>query len=87
LDNEISGIKLQVTYRITDSIEKDIETHKNDHDPKELWLAYMDLWNALGAAGLPEKEVIIQKEKYFIGIHFRGIEELIHDAETMKTVV
>jgi hypothetical protein len=36
---------------------------------------------------LPEKEVKNHREMYFKAIHFRGIEELIHDAETMKTVV
>jgi len=87
LIERIKGIKLEVTYRPTKEIEEFIEKHKTDEDPKDLWLAYMDLWNANGASAVPKNRVEAQRKKYFKGIHFRGVEELIREGEANKEKV
>lgn len=66
---------------------KSIEDHKNDKDTKELWLAYMDLWNANGASGIPEDKKIQQREKYFQGIKFRTVENLIEEGKIKKGIL
>ena len=78
---------MNVTYRSLEEIEKSKEEHLNDQDPKQLWFDFMDLWNATGAAGLPTDKVLKQREKYFRGIHFTTIRELIEKAQRSETVV
>jgi hypothetical protein len=83
----IPGIKLEVTYRSLPEIEQSKENHLNDEDPKQLWFDYMDLWNATGAAGLPKHKVKEQREKFFQGIHFTNIRELIKKANNSEIVI
>ncbi len=83
----VKGIKLQVTYRPRKDIDETIEKHKNDKDTSELWLAYMDLWNETGAACVPFDIVQAQRKKYFQGVHFRSIQELVRDAKANPGVV
>lgn len=55
--------------------------HANDEDPsKGLWPAFMDEWNVTGASAPPIVKVQEQQERFFHGIHFRGIEEVLVDA-------
>jgi hypothetical protein len=77
---DISGITLDVTYRPESDIEETKRRHANDSDPKQLWLAFMDLWNSSGAAAVPEDKVASQRKEYFSDVHFRTIEELISEA-------
>jgi len=87
LYERIKGVKLTVTYKSIDEVQRDIDVHKNDADPKLLWLAFMDMWNATGAAGVPTEKVNQHREKYFKDIHFRGIEDLIREAENTSNTV
>ena len=41
----------------------------------------MDEWNVTGASAVPWDEVVRQREKYFRGIKFRSIIELLNDRE------
>jgi hypothetical protein len=79
--------KLAVTYRSQEDIEAAIRNHAHDEDKKELWLAYMDLWNSSGAAGVPQSKVKEQKQKYFSDLTFRTIEEFIDQAKLTKEVL
>jgi hypothetical protein len=74
------NIKLDVVHRSVSEIEEAKRRHANDADPKELWLAYMDMWNASGAAAVPADKVAHQRVKYFADVQFRTIEELILEA-------
>eukprot|EP01119_Soliformovum_irregulare_P015644 TRINITY_DN4428_c0_g1_i1.p1 TRINITY_DN4428_c0_g1~~TRINITY_DN4428_c0_g1_i1.p1 ORF type:complete len:310 (-),score=68.01 TRINITY_DN4428_c0_g1_i1:11-940(-) len=86
LVEELKGIKFEVTYRSLDEIRQSIKDHQNDANPKDLWLAYMDLWNALGASAMPEK-AYHQRSKYFSGLHFSTVKELIESAEKNPDLV
>jgi len=81
LYEKIKGVKLAITYKSEEEVQKDINTHKDDSDPKLLWLGFMDMWNATGAAGVPTEKVHLHREKYFKGVHFRDITEFIKAAE------
>jgi nucleoside-diphosphate-sugar epimerase len=82
-----TGTELRVTRRSVDEINNAIQERKEDKDTSILWLAYMDLWNALGAAGIPVEKAERQRQQYFKDIHFYTIEELIHASERASTVV
>jgi nucleoside-diphosphate-sugar epimerase len=73
--------KLKITYKPIEELEQDRANHLHDKDPTELWLAFMDLWNATGASAVPMEKVEQQKKKYFDNIHFSNIEEFIKTAE------
>jgi hypothetical protein len=76
----LRGVTLDVTYRPVSDIEEARRRHATDSDPRELWLAFMDMWNATGAAAVPEDKVRHQRAKYFGSVRFRTIEELITEA-------
>ena len=46
----------------------------------------MDEWNVLGASALPSAKVTEQREKYFKGVKFRTVKELLEDAKSMEIV-
>lgn len=46
----------------------------------------MDEWNITGASAVPWDLVLEQREKYFCGIKFRTVQELMEDAEKMEKV-
>ena len=73
-------------YKSIETINDDLEEHAKDEDPSQLWLAFMDEWNVTGASAVPWEDVARQREKYFKGIQFRSIEELLEDAKTMDVV-
>lgn len=67
-------------------INENLEKHANDEDLSQLWVAYMDEWNVTGASAVPWGEVERQREKFFKGVKFRSIEELLEDSKTMDVV-
>ncbi|UJR38679.1 hypothetical protein I4U23_031345 [Adineta vaga] len=79
--------KLQITYKSLDELEQDRTKHLHDEDPTELWLAFMDLWNATGASAVPMDKVEQQKKRYFSNIYFSNIEEFIRAAEKADRVI
>ncbi|CAF1234366.1 unnamed protein product [Rotaria sordida] len=79
--------KLKITYKTLEELEQDRTKHLHDKDPTELWLAFMDLWNATGASAVPMEKVERQRKKYFADIHFSNIEEFIKTAEKVNHVV
>jgi nucleoside-diphosphate-sugar epimerase len=79
--------KLKITYKSLEELEQDRAKHLHDKDPTELWLAFMDLWNATGASAVPMNKVAEQRKKYFTDIHFSNIEEFIKTAEKADYVI
>jgi swainsonine biosynthesis oxidoreductase SwnR len=73
-------------YKSIATIDENLRKHAKDEDPTQLWLAYMDEWNVTGAACVPWDIVLRQRERYFKGLRFREIEELLEDAERMELV-
>ncbi|KAK7034502.1 hypothetical protein VNI00_012349 [Paramarasmius palmivorus] len=61
-------------------IERALEEHAQDEDPSLLWKAFMDEWNVTGASAVPQDVALKQREKFFKGIKFRSIQELMEDA-------
>ena len=79
--------KFQVTYKPLEELLQDRAAHLHDQDPSQLWLAFMDLWNATGASAVPMDKVEEQRKKYFADIHFSNIEEYIRTAEKANNVI
>jgi nucleoside-diphosphate-sugar epimerase len=79
--------KLKITYKSLEELEQNRAKHLHDKDPTELWLAFMDLWNATGASAVPMDKVEQQRKKYFANIHFSNIEEYIRTAENADHVI
>lgn len=46
----------------------------------------MDEWNYSGASSLPYDTVVDQRKRFFEGIHFRGIKELLNDSKVKDIV-
>lgn len=68
-------------------LEDDREKHLHDQDPTQLWLAFMDLWNATGASAVPMDKVEEQRKTYFADVHFSNIEEYIQTAEKENRII
>ena len=84
---EHKGRDFEKDSKSTEQIMANLAKHANDEDPtKGLWLAYMDEWNVTGASAPPRERVEEQKQKYFKGIHFRGVKEALKDAEIMEKI-
>jgi nucleoside-diphosphate-sugar epimerase len=79
--------KLKITYKSLEQLQQDRIKHLHDKDPTELWLAFMDLWNATGASALPMEKVEQQRIKYFHDIHFLNIEQFIQTADKANHVI
>lgn len=75
-----------VQYLNVKDIERDLVEHKDDDDPTILWKAYMDEWNYSGASAVPWDRVVAQREKYFLGVKFRTVEELLEDGKVVDII-
>lgn len=73
-------------HKSVKNINENIASHSQDTDPAQLNLAYMDEWNVTGASAVPWELVLEQREKYFKGIRFRTVDEILKDAEVMERV-
>lgn len=69
------------TDEILRVLHEEIALHaeSKDRDPSRLWLAYMDEWNVTGVSAPPMEIVLRQREKFFQGVRFRGIKEVLRD--------
>lgn len=54
------------------------------HPPQKLWLAYMDKWNAIGAAGLPSDKVQAHRQKFFEGLSFMTIADIVRRGRELQ---
>lgn len=76
----------EVSRRSQDEIERSIDSF-DDGDISSLWLDYMDLWNATGAAGLPFDKTQQQKSTMFNKLKTMSIENLMDKAAASNSVV
>jgi nucleoside-diphosphate-sugar epimerase len=79
--------KLKITHKSLEALKQDRAKHLHDKDPAELWLAFMDIWNATGASAVPMEKVEQHRKKYFTGIGFSNIEEFIETAEKANHII
>ena len=79
--------KLKITHKSLEELRQDRAKHLHDKDPTELWLTFMDLWNATGASAVPMGKVEKQRKNYFADIHFSKIEEFIKTAEQADHII
>ncbi|KAL1959572.1 hypothetical protein VTO42DRAFT_1607 [Malbranchea cinnamomea] len=68
----------------TAQIEEELNNPTNSSVPRKV--SEMDEWNVTGASAVPWNEVLRQRQKYFQGIKFRSIAELLKDGETLTIV-
>ncbi|PGH15275.1 hypothetical protein AJ80_05628 [Polytolypa hystricis UAMH7299] len=66
-------------------IEQEIKDRQSDTSGL-LKVSEMDEWNVAGASAVPWSEVERQREKFFKGIKFRAIRELLEDGEKVGIV-
>lgn len=80
----------EVEYRSLDDIEKTIEREEaaletdSSRPTSALWLAYMDLWNAIGSAGLPDDKVQAHREQYFKDMKFMSIKDIVDRGRVLQ---
>jgi hypothetical protein len=64
-------------------LEKDLTRGVED---AAWYTATIDEWSGFGGTAVPREEALRQREKYFKDVHFRTIEELLHDSKTMQII-
>jgi hypothetical protein len=69
---------MPVTYRSWESIQK---TLAESDDPEALEVAQIEEMMVLGCLACPREKTLRQREKYFSGVGFMGLEELLEYAE------
>ncbi|KAF5368884.1 hypothetical protein D9758_003100 [Tetrapyrgos nigripes] len=79
--------EMKKTQLPASEIKDSLCRHANDEDPSLLWKTFMDEWNITGASAVPWDIVVAQREKYFEGIKFRSIRELMEDADSGSEMV
>ncbi|PLB54030.1 hypothetical protein P170DRAFT_431727 [Aspergillus steynii IBT 23096] len=76
---EFYGRKFDVTEKMTESILLALQ-NESTLEPVERAVAYMDEWNVIGASAVPMDRVLEHRERFFSGVKFRGLRELLEDA-------
>lgn len=64
-------------------LEKDLTRGVED---AAWYTATIDEWSGFGGTAVPREEALRHREKYFKDVHFRTIEELLHDSKTMQII-
>jgi hypothetical protein len=76
-----------VTQRTLQEIKGSIDEHQDDSDIASLWLDYMDLWNATGAAGLPIEKAKRQSREIFGGMKWMTVDDLLEKEASFDGVI
>lgn len=88
--SDLYGVPFEVERRSVEDMEKTIAREEAAikenaaHPPSALWLAYMDLWNAIGAAGLPDDKVEAHRAMYFAGLKFMTIQDIVDRGRSLQ---
>ena len=72
------GSRLTVSHRSRAILEKQVADARSDED---IIAAQYDIWSISGAGFLPQEKLAMQREKYFLGLRFRTIDEFLADAD------
>ncbi|TQV90345.1 hypothetical protein V2A60_004280 [Cordyceps javanica] len=68
---------VDVKYRPLDQIQNELQSLTSQDDLAHVALLQTSEWIALGGQGLPQDAVLAQRDKYFAGIRFQTVEELL----------
>ena len=75
------------TYKSTSEIQLALEEHGHDETmSKESEVAQVEEMMVLGCLAVPREKTLRQRGKYFQGVRFRGLEELLSDAEGVEFI-
>lgn len=76
---EFYGRKFEVREKSKESILSALRDEEA-LEPFKRAVAYMDEWNVVGASAVPMDRVLEQRERFFSGVKFRELRELLEDA-------
>ena len=80
------GKPLPKTYRTREDIERALTLPPNQENQEAIFLAGVDEWNVIGAASCPREKTLRQREKYFKGLNFVTIEELLRRSQSGRMI-
>lgn len=75
-----------IPARSAESIAALIEKYANDEDHPEMITASLDEWMISGGVAVPLDVTERHRKEFFPDIHFRTIEEALHDSQKMEIV-
>ncbi|RAH65258.1 MFS general substrate transporter [Aspergillus aculeatinus CBS 121060] len=73
-------------YRSKEDIETTIQQYEDQPESLELAIAEAEEWTISGATACPKEKTLRQREKFFAGMHFTTVEELLRKAEVEERV-
>ncbi|KAF2491700.1 f420-dependent NADP reductase [Lophium mytilinum] len=74
------GNQLKISYRPKAEL-MDIVSNPTSHTPDDLVTAQFGMWSASGSTRVPEEKAAAHKEKFFAGLQFQSIEEILSAVE------
>ncbi|KAF2810823.1 uncharacterized protein BDZ99DRAFT_462134 [Mytilinidion resinicola] len=74
------GHQLRLSYRPTAELV-DIVSNPTSHTADDVTAAQFGMWSASGSTRVPEEKAAAHKEKYFAGLRFQSLEEIISTTE------
>ncbi|KAI4131948.1 MAG: hypothetical protein LQ347_002754 [Umbilicaria vellea] len=77
---------LPKTYRSSEDINRALTLPPNKENQDAIFLAGIDEWTVLGATSCPREKTLRQRMKYFNGLHFTTIDELIRGAKSESKI-
>ncbi|KAL5341195.1 NAD(P)-binding protein [Aspergillus crustosus] len=72
------------TYRSLEDIASTVRGYEEGPDIDDVGLPEIEQWTVTGATACPREKTLRQREKYFSGVHFLSVEELLQKAETAE---
>lgn len=75
------GWELEVGYEGVEELERTVREGKEEDE--EVLVAQFGLWSASGATEVPGEKVMEHREKYFKGLEFRGVRQLIREGKNL----
>ncbi|TVY32183.1 Oxidoreductase [Lachnellula occidentalis] len=80
---EKHGHRLRKSHRSVEVLEKQIADARSED---EVVAAQYEIWSISGSGFLPQEKLKHQADKYFKGLKFRNVEEILIEAEKMMNV-
>jgi hypothetical protein len=69
-------------YRSLDDIASSLREYEEIPEIEDAGLPEIEQWTVSGATACPKEKTLLQREKYFPGLHFLSLEEMLDRAET-----
>ncbi|OJK04315.1 hypothetical protein ASPACDRAFT_48877 [Aspergillus aculeatus ATCC 16872] len=80
------GRPFERNYRSKEDIETTIKQYEDRPESLELAIAEAEEWTISGATACPKEKTLRQREKFFAGMHFTTVQELLNRAEVEERV-